>query len=97
MWLDAEATPDEVLLRVRDEGRGIPSDKLESVFERFSRVDPQDARDKRGTGLGLAISRAIVQQHGGHIWAESQPGAGTTVCVALPIQDALPGELIHAA
>ncbi|MBV9132021.1 MAG: PAS domain-containing protein [Chloroflexi bacterium] len=97
VWLDAELTPDEVLLRVRDEGRGIPSDKLESVFERFARVDEHDARDKRGTGLGLAISRAIVQQHGGHIWAESRPGAGTTVCVALPIQDVLSGALPDAA
>jgi PAS domain S-box-containing protein len=97
VWLDAELSADEVLLRVRDEGRGIPSDKLESVFERFSRVDEHDARDKRGTGLGLAISRAIVQQHGGQIWAESRPGAGTTMCVALPIQVSLPVELFEAA
>jgi signal transduction histidine kinase len=87
VWLDADYVSGELLLRVRDAGRGIPPDKLETVFERFARVDEQDERDKRGTGLGLAISRAIVQQHGGHIWAESSPGAGTTMCVALPGED----------
>jgi PAS domain S-box-containing protein len=87
VWLDAEYVSGELLLRVRDQGRGIPPDKLETVFERFVRVDEHDERDRRGTGLGLAISRAIVQQHGGHIWAESSPGAGTTMCVALPGED----------
>jgi signal transduction histidine kinase len=97
VWLDAERAPGELLLRVRDEGRGIPSDKLEKVFERFSRADEHDERDKRGTGLGLAISRAIVQQHGGHIWAESTPGAGTTMCVALPVEEIVLVDLADAA
>jgi signal transduction histidine kinase len=87
VWLDAEASGAEVVFRVRDAGRGIPADKLESIFDRFAQVDPEDAREKRGTGLGLAISRAIVKQHGGQIWAESTVGAGTTVCVALPMAD----------
>jgi PAS domain S-box-containing protein len=84
VWLEAEQTADEVILRVRDEGRGIPADKLESVFERFKQVHASDARDKGGTGLGLAICRGIVKQHEGQIWAESTVGAGTTMCVALP-------------
>jgi PAS domain S-box-containing protein len=84
VWLEAEQTADEVILRVRDEGRGIPADKLESVFERFKQVHASDARDKGGTGLGLAICRGIVKQHEGQIWAESSVGAGTTMCVALP-------------
>ena len=58
----------------RDEGRGIPADKLEAIFEPFEQVDSSDAREKGGTGLGLAISRGIVERHGGRIWAES--GAG---------------------
>jgi PAS domain S-box-containing protein len=84
VWLEAEQTADEVILRVRDEGRGIPADKLESVFERFKQVHASDARDKGGTGLGLAICRGIVKQHEGQIWAESTVGSGTTMCVALP-------------
>ena len=46
-------------------------------------VHDADSHQKRGSGLGLAISRSIVEQHGGHIWAESTLGAGTTMCVAL--------------
>ena len=87
VWLDADQSGSELVFRVRDEGRGIPSDKLETIFGRFAQVDGADSREKGGTGLGLAICRAIVSQHGGHIWAESSPGAGTTLCVALPYID----------
>jgi signal transduction histidine kinase len=87
VWLDAEQSGSELVIRVRDEGRGIPTEKLETIFERFAQVDGADAREKGGTGLGLAICRAIVKQHGGQIWAESAPGAGTTLCVALPCHD----------
>jgi PAS domain S-box-containing protein len=72
-------------LRVSDAGRGIPADKLESVFDRFQQVDVADARQKGGTGLGLAICRSIVQQHGGHIWAEmNATGRGVTFAMELP-------------
>jgi PAS domain S-box-containing protein len=70
---------------VSDRGRGIPSDQLETVFERFRQVDGSDAREKGGTGLGLAIARGIVEQHGGQIWAESGDGAGTTFHFTLPL------------
>ncbi|HEV7664087.1 MAG TPA: ATP-binding protein [Chloroflexota bacterium] len=88
VWLDAEATAAEVVIRVRDEGRGIPTAKLETIFDRFVQVDAGDAREKGGTGLGLAISRSIVKQHGGQIWAESTVGVGTILCVALPYHSA---------
>ncbi|WP_309648103.1 ATP-binding protein [Nocardioides sp.] len=78
------ARPGEVVFRVRDEGRGIPADKLEAIFERFEQVDSSDARVKGGTGLGLAISRSIVERHGGRIWAESSHGHGTTLYFSLP-------------
>jgi signal transduction histidine kinase len=84
VWIEAECSVDEVVFRVRDEGRGIPADKLEAIFERFVQVNDSDRRETGGTGLGLAICRSIVKQHNGHIWAESTLGAGTTVCVALP-------------
>lgn len=76
---------DRVLITVKDQGRGIPVDKLESIFGRFQQVDASDSRQKGGTGLGLAICRSIVQQHGGKIWAESTLGKGSTFFVALPI------------
>ncbi len=74
----------EAIIEVRDQGRGIPQDKLESVFERFQQVDASDSRAMGGTGLGLAICRSIIAQHGGRIWATSQPGNGTTFHLTLP-------------
>jgi PAS domain S-box-containing protein len=58
--LQAEAQGNEILFQVRDQGRGIPEEKLESIFGRFQQVDASDAREKGGTGLGLAICRSII-------------------------------------
>ncbi|MBA2348212.1 MAG: response regulator [Solirubrobacterales bacterium] len=69
---------------VIDQGRGIPADKLDSIFGRFQQVDASDSRDKGGTGLGLAICRTIVEGHGGRIWVESELGAGSTFAFVLP-------------
>lgn len=75
----------QVLIAVRDRGRGIPEDKLQLIFERFQQVDASDSRQKGGTGLGLSICRNIVEQHDGHIWAKSTLGEGSTFYVQLPI------------
>ena len=79
-----EPTGAEVHFRVSDDGRGIPADKLETIFDRFEQVDSSDSRQKGGTGLGLTISRGIVERHGGRIWVESELGVGTTVHFTLP-------------
>jgi PAS domain S-box-containing protein len=76
---------DCVLFQVQDHGRGIPADKLESVFGRFQQVDASDARLKGGTGLGLAICQSIVQQHGGEIWVDSRLGQGSTFFFTMPL------------
>lgn len=81
----AETRDDSIVFTVNDQGRGIPPDKLERIFERFEQVDASDSREKGGTGLGLAICRGIVQQHGGRIWAESELGRGSTFRVELPL------------
>ena len=73
-----------ILFSVKDRGRGIPADKLDTIFERFQQVDATDSRKKGGTGLGLAICRHIVEQHGGRIWAESTYGEGSTFFFELP-------------
>lgn len=75
---------DDILFTVRDTGRGIPADKLESIFGRFQQVDSTDSRQSGGTGLGLAICRSIVELHGGHIWARSSVGEGSTFCFVVP-------------
>jgi signal transduction histidine kinase/CheY-like chemotaxis protein len=82
--IHTEANSDSILLKIIDEGRGIPPDQLDSIFDRFQQVEPSDARQKGGTGLGLAICRSIVQQHSGSIWAQRNLGPGTTLYVMLP-------------
>lgn len=74
----SEVQDDWILFKVKDQGRGIPPDKLELVFGRFQQVDASDSRSKGGTGLGLAICQSIVEQHGGQIWVESVLGSGST-------------------
>ena len=86
--LSIDASPASLTLRVADQGRGIPVDKLDSIFDRFGQVEASDARQKGGTGLGLAICRTIVDQHNGIIWAESNQqqgrGPGASLLVTLP-------------
>ncbi|HEY0162338.1 MAG TPA: response regulator [Edaphobacter sp.] len=82
--IHVDATPDSLLIKVVDEGRGIPIDKLESIFDRFQQVEQADAKQRGGTGLGLSICRSIVQQHGGSIWAQRNLIQGTTLFVMLP-------------
>jgi PAS domain S-box-containing protein len=74
-----------LLFQIKDEGRGIPANKLETIFGRFQQVDASDSRVKGGTGLGLAICQTIVQQHGGDIWVESRLGVGSTFSFTVPI------------
>lgn len=74
----------QIQFAVKDCGRGIPADKLETIFNRFQQVDASDSRDKGGTGLGLAICRSIALQHQGQIWVESFWGQGSTFFLNLP-------------
>lgn len=84
-------TPPYALLSVADQGRGIPADRLDMIFDRFQQIDASDARQKGGSGLGLAICKRIVQQHGGTIWVESVLHQGSTFYFTLPMpnRDAL--------
>ena len=83
---DEPITVPTLHITVSDQGRGIPQDRLETIFERFQQVDASDSRKKGGTGLGLAICRKILQQHSGKIWAESTLQAGSTFHIHLPTQ-----------
>lgn len=85
--LKARIYSDRCQIIVRDTGRGIPTDKLESIFERFQQVDASDSRSKGGTGLGLAICRHIVERHEGKIWVESVLGQGSKFYIDLPIAE----------
>ncbi len=82
--LEVNQTASEVIFQITDQGRGIPPDKLQTIFERFQQVDASDSRAKGGTGLGLAICRNIIEKQGGQIWVESVLGQGSTFYFSLP-------------
>ncbi|UBF29656.1 PAS domain S-box protein [Kovacikia minuta CCNUW1] len=83
--VNVEPQPQQVLFQVTDQGRGIPTEKLETIFGQFQQVNMSDSRQKGGTGLGLSICRLIVQLHDGRIWAESEFGRGSKLYFTLPI------------
>jgi signal transduction histidine kinase len=76
--------PEEWLFYIKNEGRGIPADKLAVVFEKFARLEGELERHSRGTGLGLFNAKVIVEKHGGRIWAESEEGAWANFLFTLP-------------
>ena len=77
------STESEVLAWVADTGEGIGALDLPFIFDRLYRADRSRSRNTGGSGLGLTIARSIIEAHGGRIWAESEPGRGTTVTFAL--------------
>ena len=85
-----EALPHEntLAIAITDTGQGIPPESLQLVFERFFRADTARQSKTGGSGLGLAIVRAIVEAHGGRIWAENAPGAGARFIFTLPLSGA---------
>jgi signal transduction histidine kinase len=84
--VSAERRGNEIAMAVSDTGLGIPSDKLDSIFDRFAQVDASTTRRYEGTGIGLSLAKEMMDLHGGRIWAESEgEGSGTTIRLILPI------------
>jgi two-component system, sensor histidine kinase ChiS len=81
----AEVHERDIQLVVTDTGIGIPTDKLEVIFERCRQLETDTAGGRMGAGLGLAIARKLVTLHGGTLTAQSQPGKGSRFIVSLPI------------
>lgn len=79
--IEHDAEPDWAVVHVRDNGVGIPADKLADVFKPFV-----STKGARGTGLGLAVSRKIVREHGGDLTVASEPGVGSTFTIRLPMR-----------
>jgi two-component system, OmpR family, sensor histidine kinase KdpD len=88
--VNISATSDEAIVRVVDQGPGLPEVELEQIFEPFYRRD-----GRAGAGLGLAIARGFAEANGGRLWAESRPGQGATFVLALP-RAQVPAELERA-
>ncbi len=83
VWISTKRDEDAVVIRLRDNGTGMPPEVQEKMFNPFFTTKPTD----KGTGLGLAISADIVRSHGGHIEVESEPGDFTEMTITLPLTD----------
>ena len=83
--LSASNTGNEVLVKVQDNGVGIPAEAVAHIFEEFYRADNVKAEAMEGTGLGLSIVNQILNAHGGKIWVETEQNKGTTFSFTLPI------------
>jgi len=83
----AVAREADVLVEVRDTGRGIPQSELSTIFDEFHQVGRPKTGPEAGKGLGLAIAKRLVQLHGGRIWAESQVGQGSVFSFTLPLTE----------
>ncbi len=78
-------SPGKIVISVKDNGIGIPADKLHTIFERFAQVDDTMTRRFEGCGLGLSLVKSLVELHGGRIWVESKPGIGSRFSVEFPV------------
>jgi signal transduction histidine kinase len=92
--ITSEVQDGAVHVAIADQGMGIPEDMLESIWERYTRVESDRTRGIQGTGLGLPIVRQIVTMHGGRVWAESEIGRGSVFHVVLPL--AATGQAVQA-
>ncbi len=86
--IEATKAGDMVSFAVHDAGRGIATEDLPRLFQKFQQLDGSATRKIAGTGLGLVITKAIVEQHGGSVEAASEPGFGSTFTITLPSIDA---------
>lgn len=83
--VEAHVLNDKMVVSVSDEGEGITSEEMAKLFNKFQRVERDDARQTYGYGLGLYISRKFIEAMGGQLWGESQPGQGSTFSFSLPL------------
>lgn len=85
VFVTAEAVPGYVKVSVIDNGIGIPAQELPRVFERFFQIESHLTRHHGGMGLGLSVAKAMIEMHGGRIWAESVEGRGSNFTFLLPL------------
>jgi signal transduction histidine kinase len=79
-------TGDAVQISVHDRGPGVAPEDQERIFEEFEQGGHGVLRAQEGTGLGLTVAKRLVELHGGRIWVQSRPGAGSTFSFTLPVR-----------
>lgn len=82
--VEIEDNASNICITVKDTGRGIPDDKLDSIFERFVQVDKSLTRNHEGSGIGLSLVKSLVELHGGKISVKSKEGQGTEFIIHIP-------------
>ena len=95
IWLRVTPQSDRVRVAIEDTGYGIPADELPNLFQEFYRVKTDETLGISGTGLGPSLVKAVIEVHGGRVWAQSEYGKGSTFFVELPFE--LPEALRPAA
>lgn len=83
--VSSKADAEKIILKIKNSGKGIPSEEIEKIFERFYKVDKSRSYDVKGAGMGLYIIKTIVELHGGHISARSEYGEYAEFIVQLPL------------
>jgi CheY-like chemotaxis protein len=91
IWLTAQPEDGEVVISVRDTGIGIPSEKLNHVFDMFAQIQPAGRRTAGGLGIGLTLVKRLTEMHGGRVEVASDgPGQGSEFTIRLPLEKSLP-------
>ena len=90
VWVEVERTDQRLAIRVRDRGLGIPASEQKEIFRKFVRGAAAKAENIKGTGIGLAMVQHIINAHGGNVSVTSEPGAGSTFTLLLPIEETCP-------
>ncbi|WFD09991.1 sensor histidine kinase [Tepidibacter hydrothermalis] len=84
IWVNIYNDNEGILITIKDDGIGIPKDKIETIFDRFTQVDGSLKRKHEGSGVGLSLVKSLVEKHNGHIWVTSEVGIGTQTFIRFP-------------
>ena len=83
--VSSKSDAEKVIVKIRNSGRGIPSEEIDKIFERFYKVDKSRSYDVKGAGMGLYLVKTMVELHGGQITARSVPGEFAEFIFTLPL------------
>jgi signal transduction histidine kinase len=83
--IELKCRKDAVTISVKDNGEGIPKDRLDTIFDRFVQVEDRRKRNSEGSGIGLALVKSMTELHKGRVWVESEFGKGSTFFVEIPV------------